>query len=61
MNRLLTMQEATRMMLDDVKAFAKQKDIPEMAVAIFLGLMLGAPIAEESVKWAADEIGKAIP
>ena len=58
MNRIMTIDEAAKSFAADVKQAAHDLGIDERAVAIVFGAMCGAPLADENLKWAADEISK---
>lgn len=59
MNRLMTIDEATESFAADIKQAAHDFNVDERAIAIVFGAMCGAPLAAESLEWAADEISKA--
>jgi hypothetical protein len=59
MNRIMTIDEVVTSFMADIKQAAHDLGVDELSVAIVFGVMCGAPIADESLEWAADEISKA--
>lgn len=59
MNRIITVDEAVSGLLTDIKQVAKDLGISDMALAVAFGAMCGAPLAENDIEWAVDEISGA--